>query len=128
MTKFNKTTIDKIIEAIKKGDTIQGACGYAGIHKSTFYDWYNEGAKYKSGKKKEFHDRVEIAKASATDFYENVIYDAAKKGKWQAGAWWLERRRADKYNKPDKVMINPKQNLSEFVEDKEKQDEIIDDV
>ena len=128
MTKFNKTTCDKIIEALEKGDTINGACGYAGIHKSTFYNWYNEGAKYKTGQKREFHDDVDKAKDTATDFYENVIYQAAKYGKWQAGAWWLERRRADTYNKPDKVMVNPKQDLSEFVEDKEKQDEIFDDI
>jgi hypothetical protein len=128
MVKFDDTVCCKIIEALEKGDSIDGACGYAGIHRSTFYAWYNEGATKKSGKKKQFHDNVDKAKSSATDFYENVIYEAAKSGKWQAGAWWLERRRADLYNKPDKVMVNPKQDLSEFVADKDKQDEILDDI
>ena len=128
MVKFNDTVCCKIIEALEKGDSIDGACGYAGIDRSTFYAWYNEGATKKSGKKKQFHDNVDKAKSAATDFYENVIYEAAKNGKWQAGAWWLERRRADLYNKPDKVMVNPKQDLSEFVADKDKQDEILHDI
>ena len=128
MTKFNEKTCNKIIEALEKGDSIEGACGYAGINKTTFHRWYNEGANYKSGKKRKFHDDVDNAKDSATDFYENVIYEAAKNGKWQAGAWWLERRRADLYNKPEKMLLTPKQDLSEFVEDKAKQDEILDDI
>lgn len=127
-SKFTEDTCNKIIEALEKGDSIDGACGYAGITKPTFYNWYNEGATKKSGKKRQFHDRVDKAKSTATDTYENVIYNAAMKGTWQAAAWWLERRRPDLYNKPDKVMVNPKQDLSEFVADKDKQDEILDDI
>ena len=128
MVKFNDTVCNKIIKALERGDSIEGACGYAGIDRTTFYNWYNDGATKKSGKKKKFHDRVDIAKDNATDFYENAIYEAVKNGKWQAAGWWLERRRRETYNKPDKILVNPKQDLSEFVEDKEKQDEIFDDL
>ena len=127
-SKFNDTVCDKLIEAFEKGDSIEGACGYAGITSQTYHNWYNKGKDKKSGKWKNFCDRVDTARDSAVDFYENVIYEAAKNGKWQAGAWWLERRKPDLYNKPDKVMVNPKQDLSEFVESKAKQDEIFDDI
>ena len=73
-------------------------------------------------------DEVDKAKSHATDFYENAIYEATMKGIWQSAAWWLERRRREVYNKPDKILVNPKQDLSEFVEDKKKQDEILDDL
>ena len=92
------------------------------------YNWYNKGAEAKSGKYKNFHDAVDNAKNTAQSNFENIIASAANKGTWQAAAWWLERRRPEMYNKPEKVMVNPKQDLSEFVEDKDKQDEIFDDV
>lgn len=132
MALYNRKLTDEvqniIVKALENGLAIKSACGLAHISEKTFYNWYNEGAEKKSGKKRDFHDAVDNAKNVAQSNFENVIASAANDGTWQAAAWWLERRRPDKYNKPDKVIVNPKQDLSEFVEDEDKQDEIFDDV
>jgi len=131
MALYNRKLTDEvqetIVESLENGLSIAAACGRARISKPTFYNWYNEGAEKKSGKKRDFHDAVDNAKDVAQANFEGVITSAAGKGTWQAAAWWLERRRSEMYNKPDKVMVNPRQDLSEFVEDKEKQDEIFED-
>lgn len=132
MALYNRKLTDEvqetIVESLENGLSIAAACGRACIAKSTFYDWYNKGAEKKSGKYRDFHDAVDNAKDVAQSNFEGVITSAAGKGTWQAAAWWLERRRPEMYNKPEKVMVNPKQDLSEFVEDKDKQDEILDDI
>lgn len=132
MALYNRKLTDEvqniIVKSLENGLSIEAACGQARISKPTFYNWYNDGAEKKSGKYKDFHDAVDNAKNVAQSTFENVIASAANDGTWQAAAWWLERRRPDKYNKPDKVIVNPKQDLSEFVEDEDKQDEIFDDV
>lgn len=119
---------DTIVKALENGMAIKSACGQARISEPTYYNWYNRGAEKKSGKYRDFHDAVDNAKDVAQSNFENVIASAANNGTWQAAAWWLERRRPEMYNKPEKVMVNPKQDLSEFVEDKNKQDEIFDDI
>lgn len=132
MALYNRKLTDEvqriIVESLENGLAIKAACGRARISEQTFYNWYNKGAEAKSGKHKNFHDAVDNAKNTAQANFENVITSAAGKGTWQAAAWWLERRRPEMYNKPEKVMVNPKQDLSEFVEDKDKQDEIFDDI
>lgn len=131
MALYNRKLTDEvqeiIVKSLENGLAIKAACGRARISEQTFYNWYNKGAEAKSGKYKNFHDAVDNAKNTAQSNFENIIASAANKGTWQAAAWWLERRRPEMYNKPDKVMVNPRQDLSEFVEDKEKQDEIFED-
>ena len=131
MALYNRKLTDEvqeiIVKSLENGLAIKSACGRACISEKTFYNWYNRGAEKKSGKYRDFHDAVDNAKNTAQSNFENIIASAANKGTWQAAAWWLERRRPDMYNKPDKVMVNPRQDLSEFVEDKEKQDEIFED-
>lgn len=132
MALYNRKLTDEvqriIVESLENGLAIKAACGRARISEQTFYNWYNKGAEAKSGKHKNFHDAVDNAKNTAQANFEGVITSAAGKGTWQAAAWWLERRRPEMYNKPEKVMVHPKQDLSEFVEDKDKQDEILDDI
>ena len=132
MALYNRKLTDKvqdtIVKALENGMAIKSACGQARIAEQTYYNWYNKGAEKKSGKYRDFHDAVDNAKNVAQSNFENVITSTANNGTWQAAAWWLERRRPEMYNKPEKVMVNPKQDLSEFVEDKDKQDEIFDDV
>lgn len=132
MALYNRKLTDEVqetlIKSLENGLAIKAACGRASISEKTFYNWYNKGAEKKSGKYRDFHDAVDNAKNTAQSNFENIIASAANKGTWQAAAWWLERRRPEMYNKPEKVMVNPKQDLSEFVEDKDKQDEIFDDI
>lgn len=92
-----------IVNALKNGLSNAAAASLACISEPTFYNWYNEGAKKKSGKMKDFHDAVDNAKSVAQANYENVIATAANDGTWQAAAWWLERRRSHLYGKKEKI-------------------------
>ena len=108
MALYNRKLTDKvqtiIVESLENGLSIAAACGRARISKTAFYDWYNKGAESKTGKYRDFHDAVDNAKNTAQSNFENVIATAADKGTWQAAAWWLERRRPELYNKPEKVV------------------------
>ena len=86
----------KLCEAIAKGHSILGACGYAGIHETTYYNWIHRGEKAKSGKYKEFYCDVEIAKAKATETVESVIIDSIPDNPKDA-KWWLTKRRPETY-------------------------------
>lgn len=50
MTKFSPKTCEKIIKAIKAGNTQKTAAAIAGVDESTFYRWADKGKKAKSGK------------------------------------------------------------------------------
>lgn len=86
----------RFCEALAKGHSILGACGYAGIHETTYYNWIHRGEKARSGKYKEFYCDVEIAKAKATEIVESVIIDNIPDNPKDA-KWWLTKRRPDTY-------------------------------
>ena len=73
--KLTPEVSEKICEALEKGHSIKGACGYAGIHEVTYYRWYERGQEAKSGKYKQFVCDVDYARAKATCDVEKVILD-----------------------------------------------------
>jgi hypothetical protein len=73
------------------GNYIETASAYAGITKSTLYEWMKRGAREKRGKYKEFSNAVEKAMAEAEMWDVALIAQAAKEN-WQAAAWRLERK------------------------------------
>jgi hypothetical protein len=73
------------------GNYIETAAAYAGIHKTTLYDWLKKGANSKSGKYREFSNAVDKAMAEAEIRDVALIAQAAKEN-WQAAAWRLERK------------------------------------
>ena len=87
---------DKFCEAIRKGHSIDGACGYVGIVQQTYYNWHSKGEKAKSGKHRDFYCAVEKAKSEATQFVENIILDNMPQNPNDA-KWWLTKRRPDTY-------------------------------
>lgn len=91
----------RIVEALKIGETYAGACAYAGISQSMFYEW--------KATDPEFLERVENALAELRMVHLARIEAAAqgdpaepavgskpakpaKKGDWRASAWMLEHR------------------------------------
>lgn len=108
--KFTPKVQEIIVNALKNGLSNAAAAGLACISEQTFYNWYNEGAKKKTGKMKEFHDAVDNARDVAQANYENVIATAANDGTWQAAAWWLERRRHNIYGKKEHHQVDMESN------------------
>lgn len=88
----------KIVDAIRMGAYIETAAAYAGIRKSTFYDWLRKGASAKRGKYREFSDAIEKALAESEMRDLEVIAQASKEN-WQAAAWRLERKFPDRWGR-----------------------------
>ena len=94
--KLTPEVSDKICEALEKGHSIKGACGYAGIHEVTYYRWYDRGQTAKSGKYKQFVCDVDYARAKATCKVEEVILDVIPESP-QDAKWWLSKHNPETY-------------------------------
>jgi transposase len=64
-SKLTPEVTKRLTEAIRAGNYYEAACGYAGIHYSTFRKWMQKGETAKSGKFKEFFDAVTRAEYEA---------------------------------------------------------------
>lgn len=88
----------RIVSAIRAGNYIETAAAYVGISKTTLYKWMRDGARAKSGKKKEFMYAVEKALAVAEMNAVATVKVASDKT-WQAAAWHLERSHPDRWGR-----------------------------
>jgi hypothetical protein len=82
-----------IVNALRVGNTRRAAAAAAEVSKDTFYRWLEDAT---------FCDAVEKAEADAELRFLGVIAKAAPI-RWQAAAWWLERRRHEEYGRRDRV-------------------------
>ncbi len=110
--KLNEALQHKIVTAIRAGNYIETAAAYAGIHKSTLYDWLKRGEREKQRVAKnpryrikkdeqqfvEFSDAVEKALAEA-EVRDVAIIGKAAEEYWQAAAWRLERKFPEKWGR-----------------------------
>lgn len=127
--KINNEIQEKIIKAIQAGNYIETAAAYAGINKSTLYDWLKRGerekqrvaknSKYKIRKQEaqfvEFSNAVEKALADA-EMRDVLIIGKAAEEQWQAAAWRLERKFPDKWGRRDKINMEHAGNIKVDVE------------
>ena len=111
-TKLNFDTHNKIITAIRAGNYIETAAAYAGINKSTLYEWLKRGEREKQRVAKnpryrirksekiyvEFSNAVEKALAEA-EIRDVAIIAKAAEEQWQAAAWRLERKFPDRWGR-----------------------------
>lgn len=86
----------KIIQAIRAGAYAETAAAYAGVSKSTFYNWLKQGNKERKGIYRDLLLAIREAWAQTTVADLALIYQAAKKD-WRAAAWRLEQREKSKY-------------------------------
>ena len=98
--KLTDKLCDEICNDIKAGVPIDHASIAHGITRTTFYDWYNKGKTARSGKFRQFHDKVEEAKSVAITLRARRIYKAGETN-WQADAWWLERVDPQNFGRKD---------------------------
>lgn len=99
-TKLTDQLCDDICNDIKAGVPIDHAAIAHGITRKTFYNWYNKGKDAKSGKFRQFHDKVEEAKSVAITLRARRIYKAGQ-ANWKADAWWLERVDPENFGRKD---------------------------
>jgi transposase len=82
----------RIIEALRAGNYQDTAAAYAGVSRTAFYRWMEQGAQPDAAQPyKDFRDAVEKARAESEVRNVALIQRAASDGTWQAAAWFLER-------------------------------------
>ncbi len=97
--KYTLATVDAITTALTGGNTLSNAARLAGIHYDTLNEWRK---RYPA-----FSEAVDQAEAEAERVYVEDIGHAARRGNWQAAAWWLERRQSGAWRKPvERVEVN----------------------
>ena len=104
----SKLTADiqnKIIEAIRAGAYVETAAAYAGINKSTFYDWLKKGARGLDPAFVEFSNAIERALASS-EMRDIVTITKAADVHWQAAAWRLERKHPNRWGRRQHVELS----------------------
>jgi len=101
-TKLTPEVQDRIIQALKAGNYVETAAEYAGIGKTTFYRWMEQGKQASRGIYREFRDAVMRARAEAEARNVAIIQQAAPDD-WRAAAWWLERAFPDRWGARQKL-------------------------
>jgi hypothetical protein len=96
-SKFTDERRDRILQALRDGNTRKASALYGGIDRSTLEDWMH---RYPA-----FSAAIEKAEADAEVAHVANIATAAKSGNWTASAWWLERRRHEDWGRKDRVEI-----------------------
>lgn len=113
-TKLNEEVQNKIVQAVQAGNYIETAAAYAGINKSSFYEWLKRGEREKQRVEKDSRLRVRkseedyvsfsnaIEKALAVSEMRDVlIIGKAAETQWQAAAWRLERKFPKRWGKKE---------------------------
>lgn len=117
-TKLTKEVQAKICNAIRAGNYMETASAYAGISKSTLYEWLRRGEREKQRVAEnnrarirkseqiyvEFSDSVEKALAES-EVRDVALIAKASETQWQAAAWRLERRFPERWGKKDNVQL-----------------------
>lgn len=103
--KISQELIEKICLAVRAGNYIETAAAYAGVNKSTLYDWLKRGARARGGGiYKDFSNAVEQAMATAEVHMVAKIAKAAERN-WGAAAWHLERTRPARFGKQERMEL-----------------------
>lgn len=88
-TKKTPEMIERLTAALSHGCTRTAAVSYAGISYETFTVYMEDS---------DFSETIKKAEYAAKAYFEDKIYQEAKKN-WNAAAWWLERRHWNEYAK-----------------------------
>jgi len=94
-SKLTAEVIKNIQNWLRMGYFVEDAARMAGVHKATLYRWLEQGKEDREQEVEslyaDFCDAMERSRAEAEGMFINSIQTAAKRGQWQAAAWWLER-------------------------------------
>lgn len=133
-TKRTKEVEVKIGEALRAGNTRKAACHYAGISQETFCTWVEQFPEFSELVKKAEADCevafVAVIKKAAVGHPATKIVTKSRtingvtetetttteytEYSWQAGAWWLERRKPEDYAR---FVLDPGKLSSEQIAD-----------
>ena len=99
MTK-TKETRQELIANLREGLTIKDACALAGINRSTYYSWLENGSE-------EWIQEIKEAESYAKAMLvQQIKIDGTAKQDWRAAAWLLERRWPEDYGPKRELELN----------------------
>ena len=99
-TKYTPEIAERIATRVAMGNYRETAAAAEGIAKSTFFEWLDRYS--------DFSDLIEKADAQAEGKRVKTILQAADGGKWQAAAWYLERKCFDRWGRKDRHELTGK--------------------
>jgi transposase len=103
-SKLDNDRREKLLKAIRVGNDKKVACALAGISEATLYRWLEQSKKKNSTPElREFRESLERAEAEAEVLKVSRIAQAADNGRWQAAAWWLERKYPERWGQQTKI-------------------------
>ena len=88
-TKYKPETVEKILEALRGGNTRRASCAVADVSQDSLALWLRIYP--------EFAEAVEKAEGKAEAKMVSIIRDASETT-WQAAAWWLERKHKQEWS------------------------------
>ena len=117
-TKLTDNTQQAILDAIRLGMYQEQAALLAGIHRRTFHRWIERG---KTGLPEDepyrhFCHAVEKARAEVEADHLTTIQQAARRGTWQAAAWFLERSFPQRYGRRIEATVITRDELLEALD------------
>lgn len=100
----NKEIIDKLIDAVRRGNYVETACKMAGVSESSYYAWLQRAREEKDPPKAltDFLEAIKKAESEAEAEALQIIKDASR-DTWQAAAWYLERRSYNRWGRKERV-------------------------
>ena len=108
-TKMTKRVLERLLTSIVNGNYYEIACKTAGISYATFRSWITQAEemlilkeKGEKGWKQDYLNFLEVvheAEALAEEIMVSKVQAAAADGDWRAGAWLLERRHPERWQK-----------------------------
>ncbi|MGZ3423127.1 MAG: hypothetical protein ACXVEE_35020 [Polyangiales bacterium] len=96
---------DRVVLAIRAGSSPEGAAQFAGIDRSTFYRWMEQGRAARSGPHKKFREAVEKAKADLETQVAAKLLKAINEGQFEFAIPFLERRYPELWGRRDTVKV-----------------------
>ena len=103
-SKLDADRQDKLLKAIRVGNDKKVACALAGISEATLYRWLEQSREKNATEQlREFRESFERVEAEAEVLKVSRIAQAADNGRWQAAAWWLERKYPERWAQQTKI-------------------------
>lgn len=101
---------EKVLEALRLGNTFRASCLQVGLNPETGHDWRYKGRKEpeKYPEYAAWNARIEETMAEVQAEMVDVVRSTALSGApntWQAAAWYLERTDPENWSKRDKVTV-----------------------
>jgi hypothetical protein len=119
-TKLTPEVQNKIIKGLLTGLTIEVACGCAGIHFDSYYEWLNRAKREPDSIFAEFSEAVKEAQNECElNLLRMIVVDES----WQSKAWIMERRFGKRWAKNESRTNETDMKLNINFSVKEKDDE-----